>query len=211
MIGIRKILSSLVPAALREQRAKTRYLTKRKISEMSAEKCKGLQADLEIECRLDLDYLVLPEVLEILKKRGLRARVAVQGCRIEKYPKEISQLAMSDHLLLNSTFSAPKNLKDMKVWQINVEILETHWLLQKLGAKERIGFRVPGAPLISSSHWLNSKIFPLLRFLGYYDSSRNAERPYIEDRVAIIPYRPAINAHRLVYEFPSIDCTGSRA
>lgn len=78
-----------------------------------------------------------PKILEILKKRNLKAIFFVLGLQVEKYPELIRQIAQEGHEIANHSYNH-KNLAQLSEAQVHQQIDVTNDLIQKItGQKPR--------------------------------------------------------------------------
>ncbi|MDP8203739.1 MAG: polysaccharide deacetylase family protein [Candidatus Tenebribacter mawsonii] len=93
-------------------------------------------------------------LLDLFKKKGIRATFFVTGKNIEKHKDIIIRMIKDGHELGNHSYSH-KNLIFKKKNKIKEEIEKTDMLLRELGVKGKILFRPPfGRILFAASHVL---------------------------------------------------------
>ena len=83
-----------------------------------------------------------PHILDILKKRHLRAAFFVLGVQANKYPDIIKRMYEEGHIIGNHTY-AHKNLAKLKPAQIKKEIESTNNLIEKITGERPIFLRPP--------------------------------------------------------------------
>ena len=83
-----------------------------------------------------------PYILDILKKRHLKATFFVLGCQAYKYPEIIKRMHEEGHIIGNHTYSH-KNLAKLKAVAIKKEIENTNNLIEKITGEKPKYLRPP--------------------------------------------------------------------
>lgn len=91
------------------------------------------------------DDVFTPQILDVLKNKGVKATFFIIGKRAEGYPKVMKRIVEEDHLIGNHTWSHPEIMK-LPLGKTKEEVLKTEKLLQsyykKSGDKVKL-FRSP--------------------------------------------------------------------
>lgn len=83
-----------------------------------------------------------PHILDILKKRNLKATFFVLGCQVDKYPEIIKRIHDEGHIIGNHTYGH-KNLTQLKPAAIKKEIESTNSLIEKITGEKPQYMRPP--------------------------------------------------------------------
>jgi peptidoglycan/xylan/chitin deacetylase (PgdA/CDA1 family) len=83
-----------------------------------------------------------PKILEILKKRNLKAIFFVLGLQAEKYPELVNQIAQDGHEIANHSYNH-KNLAQLSEAQVNQQIDVTNDLIEKITGRKPRFLRPP--------------------------------------------------------------------
>lgn len=83
-----------------------------------------------------------PHILDILKKRNLKAAFFVLGCQVNKYPEIIKRMHEEGHIIGNHTYDH-KNLTQLKKSSIIKEIENTNNLIEKITGEKPKYLRPP--------------------------------------------------------------------
>lgn len=83
-----------------------------------------------------------PKVLEILRKRNIKAIFFVIGLQVKKYPKILKQIADAGHIIGNHTYDH-KNLAKLTKEQIEYEVNHTNELIESITGKKVKYLRPP--------------------------------------------------------------------
>lgn len=88
------------------------------------------------------DTLYTPQVLDKLKKHGVKATFFLLGENAERYPKVVERIVNEGHIVGNHTYNHP-NLIKVDDKQYHEQILNTEKILQKLTGYSPKFFRPP--------------------------------------------------------------------
>ncbi|WP_242221536.1 peptidoglycan-N-acetylglucosamine deacetylase [Bacillus cereus group sp. BfR-BA-01380] len=88
------------------------------------------------------DPIYTPQVLDKLKKHGVKATFFLLGENAERYPKVVEQIVSEGHIVGNHTYNHP-NLNKIDDKQYHEQMLKTEKILQKLTGYSPKFFRPP--------------------------------------------------------------------
>ena len=119
-----------------------------------------------------------PHILDILKKRNLKATFFVLGLQAKKYPEIIKRIHDEGHIVGNHTYGH-KDLTKLKPAQIKTEIENTNNLIEKITGEKPKFIRPPyGA--------VNHKVSDAINEAGKRMASFS-KRPYLCSGIPHIP------------------------
>ncbi|HWP95651.1 MAG TPA: polysaccharide deacetylase family protein [Syntrophomonadaceae bacterium] len=88
------------------------------------------------------DGVITPQVLTLLKNRGIYATFFFVGKQMESYPQVVKDAAAQGHLILSHTYSHPQ-LDHLQQAAMQKEVERTDQLLVKLISQQPVGLRPP--------------------------------------------------------------------
>ncbi|MGQ9727613.1 MAG: polysaccharide deacetylase family protein, partial [Candidatus Fervidibacter sp.] len=104
--------------------------------------------------------LFTPQVLDILKRYGIKATFFLIGKRVEKFPEIARRIVFEGHEVGNHTYSHPANLPKENKEQVRQEIEKCTAVIEKVtGVRPKL-FRPPRG-------FLNYKVLMLAQLEGY--------------------------------------------
>lgn len=88
-------------------------------------------------------YKYTEQILDILKKYGVKATFFVIGVNAEKYPQKVKRISDEGHEIGNHTYSH-LNLKELDEKEIRQELIKGERIIEKITAKKPKLLRPPG-------------------------------------------------------------------
>ena len=88
-------------------------------------------------------YKYTEQILDILKKYGVKATFFVIGVNAEKYPQKVKRISDEGHEIGNHTYSH-LNLKELDEKEIRQELIKGERIIEKITAKKTKLLRPPG-------------------------------------------------------------------
>jgi len=107
----------------------------------------------------------VPEVLNILKRKKIKATFFIVGQNIENHPKEHLTIAKEDHEIASHTYSHPISLSKLTFSEKKEEIEKNEKIIKKYLGMKPVGFRAP-------TYSIDQEVVNILKRRKYiYDSS----------------------------------------